>query len=166
MAEILVVSETEQLVLNAEPQALVERVVETEVLEVAEQGPPGPRGPTGLSGASASAVVLGEAIGGHRAVVIGAGPAALYADSDNPAHAGRVAGITTQAGAAGAEVLVQSSGPLTEPSWAWAPDGDIWLGLDGLLTQILPVTAAFAQRLGYATSPTSMWVEISEPVVF
>ena len=163
--EVLIVTSTEQLVQIDAPQAVVEAELVQELIELAVQGPPGPQGPPGLSGGSASAVPLGEAVGGHRAVII-SDSAAFYADADNVAHAGRVAGITSQAGGAGASVLVQSSGPMTEPSWGWTPNGDIWLGLNGLLTQIPPGAAAFAQRLGYATSPTSIWVEISEPVVF
>lgn len=163
--EILVVTQTEQLVQTEGAQTLVEHEVAQELIELAVQGPPGPQGPPGMSGGSASALVLAEAVGGHRAVIATAAGAA-YADADNAAHAGRVAGISTQAGGAGETILVQSSGPMTEPSWSWAPDVDVWLGLNGILTQTIPAEALFAQRLGYATSPSTIWVEVSEPVVF
>lgn len=165
MPEVLVISATEQLALDGDAQALVEQIVEQELLEVAVQGPPGPQGPQGVSGGAAGAVTLAEAVGGHRAVYLTAA-GALYADAGTAEHAGRVAGITTQAGAAGASVLVQSAGFMTEPSWAWVPGGDIWLGLSGVLTQTIPPAAAFAQRLGYAVTPTDIWVEISEPIIF
>ena len=165
MAEVLVVSETEQLVLGGDAQALTELVVERELLEVAVQGPPGPQGPQGLAGGVAVTVALGEAVGGHRAVYM-APAGAMYADAGTLSHAGRVAGITSQAGGLGDSVLMQSAGFMAEPSWAWTPGGDIWLGAAGALTQIFPLGAAFAQRMGYAVTSTSIWVEISEPIVF
>lgn len=128
----------------------------------AQQGPPGPTGPGGSITNTATAA---EAVGGHRAVV-NTSSGIAYADADNLAHCGRVVGITTAAAGSGAPITFQASGKITEPSWSWAPNADIWLGLNGLPTQTIPGAAVFAQRLGFALSPTEMWVELGEPVVF
>jgi hypothetical protein len=48
--EILVISETEQLVIEGADEVVAEQVVLQEILEVAEQGPPGPPGADGSVG--------------------------------------------------------------------------------------------------------------------
>jgi len=161
--EILVVSETEQLIVQeTSGQSVTEQVVSQEVLSEGVQGPPGPTGPGGSITNTATAA---EAVGGHRAVV-NTPSGIAYADADNLAHCGRVVGITTAAAGAGSPITFQASGKITEPSWFWSPNADIWLGLNGLPTQTIPGAAVFAQRLGFALSPTEMWVELGEPVVF
>lgn len=125
------------------------------------QGPSGPPG-AGVSN-TLSAV---QALGGHRAVVSAGEHGADYADAYNPAHVGRVIGVTTGAASQDSEVSVQSFGPLEELSWSWVAGEDIFLGANGLLTQVLPPEVAFMQRVGQALTPTRMWVDISEPILF
>lgn len=50
MPEILVVTETEQLLEEGPDEVVSEQVVELEILETAEQGPPGPPGADGSIG--------------------------------------------------------------------------------------------------------------------
>jgi hypothetical protein len=160
--ETLTFEDTEVLVETGVDEVISETIVEVEVLEVAEQGPPGPPGPGGSVSHTATASV---AIGGHRAV-INTVDGVAYADASDPTHIARVVGVTTSSAAGGSPVTFQASGKITEPSWTWTPDADIFVGLNGLLTQSIPGTAAFAQRLGFALSPTEMWVELGEPIVF
>lgn len=152
-----------QVVTRIEPSRLIlSKQSEKVFLTKSEQGPPGPAGPGGSISHTETA---STAIGGHRAIINTAAGVA-YADASDPTHIARVVGVTTSAAASGAIVSFQASGNITEPSWTWTPDGDIYLGLNGLLTQSIPGTAAFAQRLGFALSPTEMWVELGEPIVF
>jgi hypothetical protein len=125
------------------------------------QGPSGPPG----AGVSNSLVAL-QPIGGHRVVIASGLNGADYADAFNPLHFGRVVGVTTGAADGGAMLLAQSAGPIDEASWNWIPDEDIWLGPNGTLTQVLPAEAAFVQRVGFAQTPTHMWVDLSEPVSY
>lgn len=111
----------------------------------------GPAGPS----FTASVYQAGEAIGGHRAVVIKAdGKVWLVSPAD--AEASGVAGITTGAVAAGGQVPIASFGEVEEAGWNWAP-GPIWLGANGALTQIVPNAGAIVS-LGVSAGPTKMIV--------
>lgn len=124
------------------------------------------QGPSGPPGASVSnTLVAQQSLGGHRIVIASGLNGADHADATDPTHFGRVVGITTGAADALAEVTVQSAGPIDEASWSWVPDADIWLGINGLMTQTPPSTAAFVQRVGFALTPTRIWVDLSEPVL-
>lgn len=102
-------------------------------------GPPGPAGPVG----GLVTRVAGEALGGHRAVTIGMDGKAYLASPVEP-QAMAVFGVTTGAAAMGAPVVIQCAGPITEPSWSWTP-GPVWLGMDGVPTQLLPGAGALVQ---------------------
>lgn len=99
-------------------------------------------------------------LGGHRVVCAVPGGVNL-ASSDDADTAGAAIGVTTAAAAAGAPVPVVTHGPVVEPSWSFAI-GPVYLGRDGLLTQEAP-TAGCVLRIGRATAPTVLLVEIDEP---
>jgi hypothetical protein len=128
-------------------------------------GPKGAAGLQGVAGGSGHSASAGEDVGGHRVVMISA-IGVVVADALTVSHAGRVIGVTTGAVVSGDPANFQSSGEMTEVSWNWTPDEDIWLGANGTLTQTIPPSAAFAQRVGYAIDATRMWVELSEPIIF
>lgn len=134
-----------------------------EVVSVGTQGPPGPPGLPGPSGGASVQVLAAAAVGGLRAVVFTAA-GAVHASNDNLAHVGLVSGISINAASSGGAVNVQSAGFVDELSWSWAP-GDIWLGVDGALTQLYPAGALFSQRLGYAVSPTRVWIDLDQPII-
>lgn len=161
--ESLTFEDTEVLIETGIDEVVSETVVESEVLEMSAQGPEGPPGP---AGAIAQSMTVGvAAVGGHRVVLLAAGGAA-HADTTVLAHAARVVGVTLTAGAPGEQTTVQALGRITEPSWAWTPDADILLGVAGQLTQTPAPGAVFSQRIGYAITPTAIWVELSDPVLF
>lgn len=159
--QTVLVEEIQILAEQNTSTVLVDEVEEIEVLSVAQQGPPGPPGPGGLITHS---LIASATLGGHRAV-ISTSSGAAYASADNEDHSARVVGITTGAATSGNPIEIQSVGQMTELSWGWTPDADIYLGINGVLTQTIPPTAAFAQRIGYAVTPTSIWVELGEPIV-
>lgn len=158
----VLVEEIQILAEQADSSVLTEEVEVVEVVAEGLQGPPGPPGPGGVT---THTLTAGAILGGLRVVLSGAS-GAVHASADNADHAARVIGITLGAATTGNPVTVQATGRITELSWTWTPDDDIYLGLNGVLTQTIPPTAAFAQRVGYAVTPTSMWVDITEPVVF
>lgn len=84
-----------------------------------------------------------------------------YADATDLSHISRAIGITTGAVMAGAAVKVVMLGEMNEVSWTWTVPGLIFLGTNGLLTQTVPVfpSADFQAGLGYAVSPTRMYVD-------
>lgn len=158
----VLVEEIQILAEQADSSVLTEEVEVVEVVAEGLQGPPGPPGPGGVT---THTLTAGAILGGLR-VVLNGPSGAVHASADNADHSARVIGITLGAATTGNPVTVQATGRITELSWTWTPDDDIYLGLNGVLTQTIPPTAAFAQRVGYAVTPTSMWVDITEPVVF
>lgn len=155
MADQLLIVNGTELLLSSTPAP--------ELLETAQQGPPGPPGAAGLSGGAGMTAIAGEALGGHRAVVLDAAGAAFYADRTTPGHFGRLAGITTGAAILGSPVALARTSTVTEPSWAWTPNAAVFLGLTGLLTQTAPVTG-FLQVVGMALSATTLFVNPREPI--
>ena len=141
--------------------------VTTERIDVVElsgqQGPSGPQGPAGPAGGEAYYTAATD-LGGHRAVRMtsdGLG----YADCTDATHAGTVAGVTPCASSAGTSTTLVRYGEMVEPSWSWTPDAPVFVGLDGVLTQTLPGSAEFSLIIGVATSATSLFVRLREPVL-
>jgi hypothetical protein len=131
---------------------------------VGPQGPPGPAGPqgeTGPVGGVDQVFIEGladEAIGGQRATITHSSGRFRTATHTDVNHAGNFAGIT-RAAVPGQGYTVQTvlSGYMEETSWSWTPGKPIFLGLDGVLTQLVP-TSGFVQILGTAFDAQSMFV--------
>lgn len=105
-----------------------------------------------------------QALAAQRAVIAVGAANCDYADQTNATHFGKVVGLTVAAAGAGAQVQIQSSGAATNAGWAFTPDLDVFLGSAGQLTQTEPVAGNFAQIVGYATTATTMWISIAEPI--
>lgn len=108
--------------------------------------------------------VAGVALGGHRAVVLDASEQAVYADKDTLTDRDKVIGITTGASIMGATAQIQTAGELTEPSWSWTAGDTIYLGTNGLLSNAAPVTG-FVLKIGFAISPTKIFISIKQPII-
>lgn len=137
------------------------------VIGVPLQGPPGPQGPAGPTGPSGGAGfdrVADVTLGGHRCVRATSASGVDYADPGTPAHRDSVLGITANAAVAGDPVDVIVSGPMSDGSWAWTPGQPIYAGPSGALTQTPPV-AGWLRVLGFASSPTSIVVQLLPPIV-
>lgn len=138
------------------------------VLVVPDNAPPdvitlGIQGPPGAS--AALTVVAAQALGGHKAVIANGDGSVSYADAATAAHIGHVVGVTLGAASASAPIDVRDEGRIDEPSWNWNPALPLYLGLNGQLTQTLPNTAAFLQIIGVVLAPTSIVVQLSDPVL-
>lgn len=126
----------------------------------------GQRGVDGAPGVAGGVVVqctAGEALGGHRVVVLNAAAAAVYASNAVPEHLHKVLGLTTGAVILGAEVPVQTGGEMVEPTWAWTLDAPIFLGANGLLTQTPPV-AGFILVVAFPVTATKIFIKLREPL--
>jgi hypothetical protein len=128
-------------------------------------GTPGPAGPPGPSGSNATQRMAAAALGGHRLVRVLADGSVDYVDSLNPLHGDDTLGVTTGAAEAGALATVQTSGALTEPSWAWMPGEPVFAGTNGSLTQA-PPAAGFVQVVGFAATSTSLVIALQGPLYF
>lgn len=124
-------------------------------------GTPGPQGPSGMHGIEQFAA--GEALSGHRAVAI-SGNAVTYADNLDATRQNGMVGVTLQAALSGDTVNVCVLGTITEISWSWTPNRPVYLGASGALTQTPPAAPAFQRIVGYATSDTSLFVSVEQPI--
>lgn len=141
---------------SPEFQVLFERVLRQTVERVVSGGADGELG-------SAPA---GETLSGQRALVL-AGGSLYHADASDQAHAGLVVGVSMGAALAGDEATYRRAGRMIEPSWSWSVGIPVFLGADGRLTQVPPEpgqATGFLQIIGWPDSPTSLLVDISQPV--
>jgi hypothetical protein len=124
----------------------------------------GQRGVAGVDGLPGGVVIqctAGEALGGHRVVVLNAVAEAVYASNAVPAHLHKVLGLTTGAEILGAVATVQTGGEMVEPTWAWTLDTPIFLGTNGLLTQVEPTTG-FSLVVAFPITATKVFIKIQE----
>jgi hypothetical protein len=135
-----------------------------EIVELARQGPPGPagdaglQGPPGAPGNTALTAISAVALSGHRALALNGDGFAVYASSD-AWTAQAIVGISQHAGEAGAEITVQDSGAMGWPANDLIPQAPVFLGLNGLLTQIVPVSG-WLRCLGFAVDTDLLMIDI------
>lgn len=180
MSPVIVRSSDPVVVTLRTSQPIVEVVQEVRevvqlppaVPEVVKQGIVGPRGVQGVPGAPGGTSEVRTAstmLGGHRLVrSTGAGTVG-YADSSNASHGDDTVGMTLGAADAGAAVDVQRTGSVEFTGWAWTVGDPVFLGTDGLPTQVAPEPidgAAFVQTIGHAESATVLNLHIDAPIYF
>ena len=125
-------------------------------------GPPGPPGPAGSS--PVIVLVAFEPLGGQRVVKpLPAGQAA-YASSDVPTDGDQILGVTQGAANAGTLVTVQTGGTMDDATWLWIVGQPVYCGLNGVLTQV-PPEAGFLCRIGKATKPTQILLNVEEAII-
>lgn len=152
------------LVVQTQNETSVQLVPDAapEIVSVGTQGPAGTPGPTGNSAIPTAIYLAGESLSGHRAVYISAANQAMYASKDDDT-ADAVFGITTSAASLASAVEIRYIGVITEPSWNWTVKEPIYLGANGILTQVAPTSGALVE-LGIALTATSMSVRIQEAI--
>jgi hypothetical protein len=104
------------------------------------------------------------ALGGNRVVKTTTSGKVGYADKDTSGDKSIVLGITQTSSVDLADSYVQTSGKMVEPSWAWTMGLPIYCGNIGNLTQTVPTTG-FICQVGTPLSPTSMNIEVQQPIV-
>lgn len=177
--ESLVVVETPPSIVEIESitgelvelqQGIIEQVVvtgelielETPVIEFVEigiQGPQGVTGPIGPTGATSVQMTAPTDLGGNR-VVTGT---LAYADSADSGTAGKAIGITAASAVAGATIAIQVIGELNG-FFGLTPDLPVYLSTSGTLTQTPPLSG-YIQKMGVAINPTTLLINIAEPIV-
>lgn len=124
----------------------------------------GLQGPPGIPGQQFISYLTAQALGGQRVVYLFAAGLVDYLDPNNLLHCLSLTGLTMGAAGAGATVLVQAFGEMTEPSWAWTPEQPVYAGANGVLTQVLP-TGGCVLILGIAVTPTTLFLNPQFPIV-
>lgn len=126
----------------------------------------GPQGPPGIAGGGSSTVetyVAGATVNGHRVVVTNASGQAIHADNTDPTHANAATKISLGAALFGENVQVQLIGRITEPSWNWTPNGTIYVGAEGVLTQVVPASPAVYSKPVAVAETTTRILIVQEP---
>ena len=120
----------------------------------------GTRGLQGIPGAAGDAPQLtaAMALSGHRAIAVDASGNAIYADQTD-ARAHTVYGVSTGAAEAGTQVTLQRDGPMDWPAAGLTPDVPLFLGTDGALTQVAPITG-WARQIAVAVAADRIVVSI------
>lgn len=152
MSDVVTITETETLVVTQESVSVIQTA--------GTQGPPGPPGPAGGQALVKTADVT---LSGHRVVRATSALGVNYADNQTPSHAATVVGVTTGAALLGAAVIVQVSGEIVEPSWAWTPNLPVYCGPNGTLTQT-PPSSGWLLEIGFAVAATQLFIRAKTPI--
>jgi len=131
------------------------------------QGPVGPQGIPGPEGTSVASYTAGESISALRGCYVDSTIDKVFkADSTDNEHCLKFVGISTESGILDQPILIQRRGIIEDAFWSWNTIGDssIYLGIDGALTQIAPISGV-RLRVGFAMSPTKILIDVSEAVV-
>lgn len=122
-------------------------------------------GPQGVPGETVLAYTAGQAISSLFVVRLDASSKAVYASCKESSSFLRVIGITQNAALLDGIVNVRKYGILSDPTWDWDLDKNIFLGEDGRLVQSPDILGAvFVQNVGYPITKTSMFVNLNTPI--
>ena len=151
------VNDEDTLVVSEDVISLVSEAV---------QGPQGIQGIQGPAGSISATYVASTSLSGHRIVTLNSTGQATYANNNVQLDSNRLVGMTTGAVIGGGIATVQSMGELTEPGWSWDVSLPVYLGIDGLLTQVTPVSpaASFSAVVGFPISPTTLHLNIGPSI--
>lgn len=88
----------------------------------------------------------------------------VYASSDNQLNINKILGMSRNSALSGDNVLVTYYGKVENPLWNLNVNLDVFLGLNGDITQD-PFTGVFTQSIGYAVSPTTIYINIKHGIL-
>jgi len=131
-------------------------------------GPAGPKGTPGATGPAGDGSMFPKEA--TQITSIGQAVRAIGADQcgraskDVPAHAGTVVGIATNDANPPEMVQVRTAGYMTFAGWTWTPYQQVFVGIDGALTQVAP-ESGFCQTVALAVSATTVLVRIDTPIL-
>ena len=106
-----------------------------------------------------------EDIGGHSAITLNTAGKAIKATNTNSKHSAAILGVTSAAVTTGSQVAATDIGLVTNPGWGLTIDMPVYLGLNGVLTQTIPVSPSFIKQLGIAISSDSVLVSIETSII-
>jgi len=156
-----------EIIVNETLQTVEIISEETKLVEIVTAGPQGMQGPQGAQGEAGQNYVVKPAlgnIGGERFVIGNLNGTVSYADATNLSHLGRVVGITLNAASDGDDVEVLIFGYIEFNGWDFDISAPVYLSTDGLITQTQPTTG-FSQIVGFAESPTRLFINLREPII-
>lgn len=132
---------------------------------VARQGPPGSQGEQGPPGEGVGVEVT-AGTGGVQAfqVVMMANTGKIQAaNGEEPSHAGRVVGMTTEAIAEDETGYCCQVGEITNPVWALTPGSSYYLVAGGEIN-LSPPNTGFIQQIGVSKNSTTLILQLGVPI--
>lgn len=102
----------------------------------------------------------GENLSAGRVVVID-NLQAWYFQNTNATHAGRAYGVTKTSATAGNDVTIQVQGTITDAAFNFTADRIVWIGADGEIFDVQPVSGVIVQKAGVAVEDKKMKIDFS-----
>jgi hypothetical protein len=122
------------------------------------QGPPGPAG----DAAESKTMQAGENISSGIALIVSNSKAYKFNPND-PAHLGRVVGVSKTSALAGETVTIQTGGEATDAGYFFDSEKPCFVGPDGQITTTVPHTNII-QPLGVSINEKSFFIHILTPI--
>lgn len=108
-------------------------------------------------------VTSGEALGGHRVVMMKT-DTAVYYDPSSSSNTGKAVGVTLAAYANRVPATIVTAGPVTNPGWNLSPGEPYYALPNGMISTAAP-TLGIVQRVGVALTADTLNVHLSEPYI-
>lgn len=99
-----------------------------------------------------------------RAVKITPDKKIAHASNNVPEDANEVLGISIDSGAINSSIRVVRSGYYEDPSWTWIPHKNLFVDLNGQISQTL-TPRSFIKKIGKAISATEVHITIDPPII-
>jgi hypothetical protein len=100
----------------------------------------------------------------NRVVIVDTDSLVYYADSSILNHANRVLGVVLTSVNKNGNVRIQTFDKLQNTSWNWDITLPLFLGTDGSLTQIAPITG-FSLEIGKPIITDTIFINIQQPII-
>jgi len=140
-----------------QPKAVMQQARPVVVLPIGLQGP---AGPDGAAGGQTVDLTAGQNLSTGRVVIVDAGKAWYFQNTD-AAHHGRAYGITKTSATANGTVTVALSGIVEDSAFGFAADTVLWVGADGEIFNTQPVTGVIFQKAGVAGGAKKIRIDFS-----
>lgn len=103
-------------------------------------------------------LTAGTNLSALRAVTTNGAGEVVYASNATLSDA-VVVGITETSASTGSQVNILTAGTITDGSWNWTK-GPVYLGTNGMLTQVAPTNGSIVVHLGRAITSTTILIDI------
>lgn len=125
--------------------------------------------PVPVIGAGQTARIVGTfvaatVLGGHRVVTTNDTGQLVYADHDDLTQRNRAMYLTEGAWDAGVTATVTAFGPVWDSSFDLIPGEPLYVGSNGLLTQLTPTTG-YLRKVAFAAEVQGIWFDPQPPIV-
>ena len=116
------------------------------------------------SSANLEVYPAGQNLSSGRVVIID-GLEAWYFQNTDATHTGRAYGVTKTSALVGNDVTIQVQGVIQDAAFGFTADRIVWVGADGEIFDVQPVTGVLIQKAGVASEDKKMMIDFSITVL-